>query len=214
MTAKPCALIGIGGHARVVVDVLRKMGREIAFATTTGTVEPGEEFAGIPVAGDDKYLETCDRDAVDLALGVGAPQSGDLRRTVWQSLSEMGFAAVTLVHPDAIVAQNARLDEGAQIMAGAIVQPGCRIGRGAIVNTGARIDHDCNIGDFVHVAPGATLCGNVETGSCTLIGAGATVIPGVIIGRDCHIAAGSTVTGNLADGAQARLELTARTDND
>jgi UDP-perosamine 4-acetyltransferase len=204
MTAKPCALIGSGGHARVAVDVLRMMQRNVLFALTAEPYDEGDMFGGVPIVGDDTYLDAYLPDDLDLVLGVGAPRLGDTRHSMWNKFAAKGYRAVTLIHPATVIAADAIVEEGAQIMAGVIVQPGCQICSGAIVNTGARIDHDCTIGPFAHVAPGATLCGDVTIGENSLVGAAASVTPGVTIGRNCRIDAGITVTRDLKDGGQVR----------
>lgn len=205
MTAKPCALIGSGGHARVAVDVLRMMQRKALFALTADAYDDGDTLGGVPIVGDDTYLDAYSPDDLDLVLGVGAPRLGDIRHSVWEKFATRGYQAVTLIHPDTVISKDTIVEEGAQIMAGAIIQPGCRIHTGAIVNTGARVDHDCTIGPFAHVAPGATLCGNVAIGENTLVGAAAAVTPGVTIGRNCQINAGTTISRDIGDGGQVRL---------
>jgi len=190
---KPCVIIGSGGHAKVVIDILRLMGRTISFATTKNFSAEGNEISGIPIVGDDTYLDAFGPDKVDLALGVGAPKLGNLRQSVWSSFETKGYHPVTLIHPSAIVSPEVVIGDGAQIMAGSVIQPGCRIGSGAIINTGATIDHDCHVEPFAHIAPGVTLCGNVTVGENSLIGAGATVIPGITIGSNCLVAAGAIV---------------------
>lgn len=204
MTAKPCALIGSGGHAKVTVDVLRLMCREILFALTAEPYVDGDTVGGVPIVGNDEYLDRYFPEDMDLVLGVGAPRLGDVRQSVWKEFAAKGFRQVTLIHPSAVISSEACLDEGAQVMAGAVIQPGCRIGTGAIVNTGVRMDHDCVIGPFSHVAPGATLCGNVEIGENSLVGAAAVLTPGVFVGANCLIDAGAILSRNLESGGRAR----------
>jgi sugar O-acyltransferase (sialic acid O-acetyltransferase NeuD family) len=214
MTAMTCALIGTGGHARVVVDVLQRMECDILFALTAKSFEQGDTIGGVPIVGHDSYLDDYSPGDLDLALGVGAPRLGDIRHSVWEKFAVRGFRQVTLVHPSAVIAPDVVLGEGAQIMAGAVIQPGCDIGSGAIVNTGARIDHECTIGPFAHVAPGATLCGNVAVGEQSLVGAAATLTPGVTIGANCRIDAGITISRDVKPGGHVHLARDQETTND
>ena len=204
MTARPCALIGTGGHARVAVDVLQKMQRNVLFALTADAHDEGDTLGGVPIVGGDAYLDRYSPDDLDIVLGVGAPRLGDTRHSIWAKFAARGYRAVTLIHPSAVIAPDVILEDGAQVMAGAIIQPGSRIGSGAIVNTGARVDHDCIIAPFAHVAPGATLCGNVTIGGNSLVGAAAVVTPGVTVGKNCRINAGAAVSRDLKDGVNAR----------
>ena len=72
---------------------------------------------------------------------------------------------MTLIHPNATVADSAQIGAELVIMAGAVINPYAQLGKGCIVNTRASVDHDCNVGDYVHVAVGAHLCGTVEVGA-------------------------------------------------
>lgn len=200
MSTHPCIIIGSGGHAKVVIDVLRQMDRTILFATSDNPSASNAQVSGVPIIGDDSCLETYEPDDIDLTLGVGAPKLGDLRQKVWAPFAKRGFQQVTLIHPSAVISTDVTLDEGAQIMAGATIQPGCHIGKGAIINTGATVDHDCHIGNFAHVAPGVTLCGSVKVGENSLVGAGVTATPGINIGKNCHISAGAAISLDVADG--------------
>lgn len=204
MMAKPCVLIGSGGHARVAAEVLRKMRRDVLFALTAGDYEEGDVIGGVPIVGDDAFLDAYSPDDLDIALGVGAPRLGDIRYSVWEKFAAKGYRAVTLLDPDAVIAPDTVLEDGAQIMAGTVIQPESRIGGGAIINTGARIDHDCTIGRFAHIAPGATLCGNVTIGDNSLVGAAAVVTPGVTIGSNCQVDAGAVVSRDLQNGGKVR----------
>ena len=103
------------------------------------------------------------------------------------------FRFATIVHPDAIIASNVNLAEGAQIMAGVIIQTGVKVGRDTIINTGAVLDHDCNIGDNCHLAPSVVCSGSVLIGNNSHIGTGSIILENRSIGKNCIIAAGSTV---------------------
>lgn len=193
MNKRSYVLIGSGGHARVVAEVLRKLGQEIAFATSINEEDHGGTIDGIPIVGDDSLVELHDPGDIELVLGVGAPKSGSIRRDIWRRFDVQGYCAATVIDPSAIIARDTVVGAGAQIMAGAIIQPGCRIGAGTIVNTGAVVDHDSTIGSFAHIAPGTTLCGNVVVGDNTLVGAGSTIVPGSTVADNCMIPAGTVV---------------------
>lgn len=192
---KPVVIIGGGGHASVVLDVLRLRGRDVA-----GFVAPDGNLGGLCRLGDDAWLDSQDARAFELAMGIGMVRPGPFRPALFDRLKGRGFAFATLAHPSAVVAASATLGEGAQIMAGAVVQPGAAIGANAIVNSRAVIDHDCRIGDHVHVATGAALSGGVEVGEGALVGTGAAIIQGIRIGAQALVAAGATVVRDVADG--------------
>ncbi len=135
----------------------------------------------------------------ELGYCIGFNMNGRGRIDLHEKLVGMELQPVTLVHPSAVVAGDAVIGAGSQIMAGVIVGPEAKIGRQCIVNTGASIDHENILEDGVEISPGATLCGLVSVGAFAWIAAGATVLPLVKIGRDAVVGAGAVVNKNVPD---------------
>lgn len=190
-------LYGAGGHAKVVLDVLRARGI-FPSCVCDDAPEAASEFCGLPV------LRGTAAPAGAAIVSIGKSEA---RREIVEFLRSRGDVEfLTAVHPSAVVSPSARLGAGTVVMPGALVNAEAVVGEHCIVNTGASIDHDCRIGDFSHIAPHATLCGNVSVGEGTWIGAGATVIQGVSIGKRCFVGAGTVVAKDLPDGAFACTE--------
>jgi len=196
----PFIIIGAGGHALVVADLLLSQGTPVLGFTDADRRLHGKNLLGLPVLGDDSVLTTHPHDSIALALGIGSTGDNTVRRRLFENLSAQGYRFPCLIHPSAVVGRSVEIKDGGQIMAGAIIQTCCRIGTNAIVNTRAGLDHDCSIGDHVHIAPGATLCGgvNVETGAH--VGAGATILQGVDIGANALIGAGAVIHRPVSAG--------------
>lgn len=196
----PLILIGCGGHARVVLDALRAMGRSCA-----GVAAPDcETFEGVPGLGDDAAVFAGFPGGADAALGLGGtPGKGasgaQQRRRVYEAYVSAGFRFPPVIGRGAILSPAAELADGAQVMAGAVLQPGARIGPNALVNTGACVDHDSVLESHAMVAPGAVLCGGVTIGQEAYVGAGAVVLQGIRIGARAVVAAGATATVDVPD---------------
>lgn len=192
-------LIGGGGHAHVVADVLSALGRPVR-----GFVAPSCKtvLEGVDWLGSDAVLDDLAPGSADLALGVGATGDASLRRALYQKLKGHGHGLPALVHPTASLASSVRLGDAAQVMLGAAIQTGVVIGVNAIINTGAIVDHDCRIGDHAHVAPGAVLCGDVKIGDGAHVGAGARIIQGLSIGAGALVAAGAVVVADVPDNGR------------
>lgn len=207
MDPKPFIIVGAGGHAKVVADLLLEMGETVLGLTDSDPARHGQEVLGLAVLGGDDVLGDYEPQAVHLALGVGAAGT-DLvaalrqRQAIAAGLLEAGYGFPDLVHLDAIVGRDCLIGAGAQVMAGAVVQAGTRVGAFAIVNSRASVDHDCTIGAGAHIAPGAVLGGGVEVGAGAYVGLGASVVHGVKIGSGALIGAGAAVTQDVADGAR------------
>ncbi|MEH6469995.1 MAG: acetyltransferase [Halopseudomonas sp.] len=194
---KKLIILGSGGHAHVLIDCLRALGK-----TPLGIIDPNKQrgessLFGLPVLGGDEAVFDYSPDETMLINGIGAMPGTNLRQTLYQRFSEAGFSFVTVVHPNAYVAEDAVLAEGVQVMAGAVIQAGSQLGNDCIVNTGACIDHDCRIAAHGHISPGATLCGNVQLGEHVHIGSGAVIIQGLNIGANSVIGAGAIVTKTI-----------------
>lgn len=183
------AIIGASGHGRVVADIARRNDyKEIVFLDDDDSIH---ECGGYPVIG--KSFEAGMIDA-DVIIGIG---NTVVRKQIQESTPDEKL--VTLIHPDAVVAEDAVIGKGTVVMAGAVINPGVRIGKGCIINTCSSVDHDCVVGDYVHIAVGSHLCGTVTVENGTWIGAGATVSNNVYICSDCMIGAGAVIVNDIRE---------------
>lgn len=193
------AVIGAGGHGKVVVGTLQAAGHAVAGLFDHDRARWGQAVLGVEVVGPVEELTRLGIERAVLAIGDNRRRSELARQ-----LSATGIAWQTVVHPSAVVHESARLGEGSVVFAGAVVQPDVTVGRHAIVNTGASIDHDCSLGDFVHVAPGAHLAGGVSLGDGAFLGIGCSVLPGLAIGAWAVAGSGAAVVGDVAAGATVK----------
>ena len=197
---KRVVVVGAGGHARSVCDILLATG---AFEIV-GLLDPGagEGFFDIPVLGGDALLPELIRSDRELGAFV-ALGDNRLREEKTRELERLGYGVVNAVSPHAVVSPHAKLGRGIAIMPGAIVNACADIGDGCVLNTNCSIDHDTLVGAFTHIAPGATLCGRVTVGRRCFIGAGATVIDTLQLGDDLVLGAGATAIRSLPGGHTA-----------
>lgn len=195
-------LLGTGGHAKVLADILLQKGQEIV-----ATVSPGERSDNFPLATvshytEDESVHEFSPDEHYLVNGIGFLPETTLRERLFVDFKEKGFSFFSVVSPHAVVSPFATLAEGVQVMAGAIIQAGTAIASNSIINTGAQVDHDCIVGAHSHIAPSATLCGHVTVGNNVHIGAGATVIQSINIESRAIIGVGANVVCNVKPSAK------------
>ena len=200
---KRVAIIGAGGHGRVVADILQAMNSAGSTVEFAGFIDrtPGEG-----IIGTDDDLETIKQShgVNAFIVGIGSLRGGShTRARLFETYLNAGLEPTSAVHPRAVVADSAAIGAGTAVMAGAILNPGVRIGLNAIINTGAIIDHDCRLGDHTHIAPGAVMSGDVTVGANALVGVGAVVRQGISIGDGATIGAGATVVSDIAAGQTA-----------
>ena len=182
-------IIGAGGHARVVADIVLRQGdRVLGFLddSPTATGAYGIDLLG-PVDDYKKYPHA------RFLIGIG---SAAVRRKLAARLEDVTWH--TAIHPAATVSRlGVTVGEGTVVMAGAVVSPGARIGDHCILNTGSIVEHDNTIGNYVHISVGAKTAGTVTIGDGTWVGIGATVSNGLTVCGDCMIGAGAVVVKNI-----------------
>jgi len=192
------AIIGYGGHAYVVCDILLLMQQHLA-----GYCEAKQKLANpyaLPYLGNEQDLAVLAQlkaAQYNYFIAIG---NNHLRQKIYQSLVPHLLEPCLAIHPRACLSGRAMVGKGTMLGAGTIVNACARIGKGVICNTNAIIEHECEINDFAHIAPGAVLCGNVSVGEKSFIGANAVIKQGVRIGSNVLVGAGAVIIHNIPDG--------------
>ena len=201
--SKPLIILGAGGHAKVIYDVLTQLEAEV-IGCVSPDLEVGSKFCNTRILGGDKVIQNFHKDEILLVNGIGSLPYKQKRWEIALKMRNDGYKFATIIHPKAIIATEVELCEGVQIMAGVVIQAGSKISQDTIINTGVLIDHDCTIRQNCHLAPGSSLCGGVEIGSNTHIGAGAILTEYISIGSNCKIGAGSLIYKSVADNVSLK----------
>ncbi|CAA7603173.1 Bacterial transferase hexapeptide (six repeats) [Acididesulfobacillus acetoxydans] len=199
MDKKPLIIIGAGGQAKVLLDILLAQNAAILGLTDADTASPGvgRHVLGVPVlGGDSRVLEHSPED-IRLVNALGSVRRTGKRREIFRHFRALGYSFASVFHPAAVISRLTELGEGVQLMAGAVVQAGAVLGDNVLVNTRACVDHDCRIGAHAHLAPGATLSGGVTLGEGVHVGTGAVIIQGIMIGDGATIGAGAVVVRDV-----------------
>jgi sugar O-acyltransferase (sialic acid O-acetyltransferase NeuD family) len=196
-------ILGAGGHAQVVADILLRSLEKRGVYKPIGFLDDnpkliGTTFLSLPVLGIIAQLDESKHDAVIVAIG-----DNHTRARLFQLVKARGERVVSAVHPSATLAPDVCLREGAMICAGVVVNTGTVICDDVILNTGCTVDHHNYVGSHAHVAPGVHLGGNVHIGEGAFIGIGTAVIPGCSVGEWAMIGAGSVVTKDIPPYATA-----------
>lgn len=195
MPTEILALLGAGGHAKVVYNAVCLAWPGICvLILDDDPAKQNSRFLNVKVQvpiGPISALPEC----VHVAIG-----DNTARRLLGDAVLRAGKILATICHPKASVSEFASIEDGVFVGAGAIVAPDANIGTGVIVNHAAVIDHDCRVGSWSHIAPTATLGGGVTVGEYCMIGAGSVILPGISIGDNAIVAAGAVVTRNVSSG--------------
>ncbi|NCI49052.1 acetyltransferase [Sediminibacterium roseum] len=181
------ALIGAGGHAKVIIEIIEEMDGRIVFVND-------DESSVTTVLG---YSVSVEKPPVNVAALIAVGNNRTRKKIALEAKNPFE----TAVHPRANLSSRCKIGEGTVVMAGATINSETRIGKHCIINTNASVDHDCEIEDFVHIAPGSSVAGGVSIGEGTLVGIGSAIVPGIRIGKWATIGAGSVVIENVPDYA-------------
>lgn len=190
---------GAGGHALVVADIIRLVGKyEIAgFLDDINPQRRGTDFLGCRVLGGREVLGDLKRRAIDHV--IFAFGDSEMRLELSRLVFDMGYRLVTAVHPRAILAPDIRINAGTVVAAGAVINPGTVIGSNVIVNTSASIDHNCFIQDGAHIGPGTRLAGGVLVKRGAEVGIGSVIARSVTVGANARVGAGAVVLDDIPD---------------
>lgn len=197
-TRAALVLIGGGGHAKVLIAIVKKLDTYWIIGYTDQ--EDRGLVSDVPFVGSDKNLSgLADCGQLAVVLGVGQVGLGEARCELFARIQAPHLHFPAIVSPDAIVNQGVSIGDGTVVMDGAVINSDARIGCGAIVNTNTTIEHDVVLADWVHIGPGAVISGGAAIGRFSMIGAGATVIEGIHIADRCMVGAGAAVVNDLTE---------------
>lgn len=196
------AIIGAGGQARVVYEIL-SCHPDYNVAAFVDNVIPKvpEIIMGIPVIGDHSVLPGLIKDGVSGAIiAIGDNATRAMR---FEELRSLGFDMVSAIHPTAFIARNVSLGQGITVSIGAVINTNANIGDNAIINTNAIVEHEDKIGSHVHVGPGCAIAGRVTIKDGAFIGIGSVIKEYLTIGKNSIIGAGSVVLEDIPDNVIA-----------
>lgn len=193
-------LLGAGGQARVVCDILLNQAVHTVVAAIDVVKSPEPRFVlGIPVAGDHSSIPGLIANGV--TAGFVAIGDNDIRKMRFLELLDLRLKIVNAVHPFSFSSGHVLFGCGVMVGPGVIVGWGSQIGDNVILNSGAVIEHECEIGHHVHVGPRAVVAGGVRIGDSSFIGIGAVVREGVTIGDNVVVGAGTVVLDDVPANA-------------
>lgn len=189
------ALIGGGGHALSLIDILPSSLQVAGYVDFSPS-----GILPLKYLGDDPlFLSTASPEEYDVMVTFVSGCDCSLQRRAEIINRYKGFSSPIIIADSAIVSDKASVSDGCMVFNRAVVNSHATIAPHTVINTGAIIEHGCKIDKNVFIGPGAILCGGVNVGENTYIGAGAVIIPGVRICPDCIIGAGTVLIKDVTD---------------
>ena len=192
---KPLLLIGCGGHARSLIDVIETTCQWRIHGLVGLPEQVGSEILGYSVVGSDAQLPALREQCASAVLAIGQLSSPTTRQRLAAVLNQFAFQVPTLISPNAHISRHALIGSGTVVGHGAIVNSGAQVGQHCILNTRSLIEHDVRIGDHCHISTGALINGGVSVGDGSFIGSGAMLRESLQIPPGSVISAGKRVMG-------------------
>jgi sugar O-acyltransferase (sialic acid O-acetyltransferase NeuD family) len=191
---QPILLVGGGGHALSVVDVIEATNQ---FAIK-GIVDTNvQRLLGYPVLGDDSQLAEFIEKTPNCVISVGQIKSAQTRKHLFKKAKNLGYVLPNIISPFARIASSVKLADSICIMHHAIVSHLVVVGENTIINNQALIEHESNIGKHCHIATGAIINGCVSIGDECFIGSGAVVANNVSMCSNVVIGSGTVVIKDI-----------------
>lgn len=193
------AVIGAGGHGKVIADIAEESGWDNVVFFDSGW--PTKLTNGCwDIVGDDAGLFENIKKYDGFIVAIG---NNNARYSKTKQLIELGANVITLIHPTAVISKYSSVGAGSVVAANAVINPFSTIGLAAIINTSSSVDHDCVLGDAVHICPGVRLAGGVNIENLCWIGIGSSIRQLISIGTNSTVGAGSVVVKDIPSNATA-----------
>ncbi len=188
MGSNGIVLIGNGGHAKAVRDVIESLNGY--------SISLGGRPEIVHVIEDSRKAGDCSK-WTRFVIGVGQIKSARNRADIVEQFP--GVQWPTIISPNAYVSPAATIGQGVVIMHGAVVNARAIVGDFCIINTGAIVEHDAVVYEFCHVSTGAVVNGGAWVGRRCFIGSNAVVLNQIEICPDTVIGAGSVVCCRITE---------------
>ncbi len=192
---KPLLLIGCGGHARSLIELIESTSDWKIHGLVGLPEQLGSRVLGYPVICCDEDLPALRAECSSAVIAVGQLPDASRRAHLVKLLLDFGYQFPVLVSPHAVVSRHAQIGLGTTVGHGVIVNAGAVIGDHCIINTRALIEHDVHIGHQCHISTGVLVNGGVSVGSGSFIGSGAMIREGLHLPPLTVIGAAKRVMG-------------------
>jgi len=175
MKKEDILLIGGGGHAKSVIDVIELEGKYNIVGIVDKKELIGNSVLGHKIIACDDELAKLRESYSTAIVCVGHIKSNSIRVSIFNKLQELNFSLATVISPLAYVSKYACLEKGTVVMHHALINANAKIGKNCIINSKALIEHDAVIQDNVHISTGAIINGGSIIKENSFFGSGSII---------------------------------------
>ena len=137
------AIIGSGGHAKIIIDILNELNTYNIIGFYDDNTK--SKLYNLNHLGK---IDNIDKSINNFIIAIG---NNNIRKQIYDKNKNLTYP--NLIHPKSIISKNSILGIGNVICAGAVVQTDVIIGNHCIINTNSSIDHESIIKDYCSVCP-------------------------------------------------------------
>lgn len=191
---KKIILVGAGGHAKSVLEIIKKDNLFNVECIFTLLNKEQNNFIGIKKIQYNKTnLEKILSKVKYAHISFGQITNRKNRENEFIKLKKIGYKFPKIISRNTNISSDAKVGNGSIIMKGCIINSGVKIGENCIINSGSIIEHDVQIGDNCHIAPGAIINGSVIIGKNSFIGSGSILKQSIKLKKNSFIQAGKFI---------------------
>ena len=197
-------LVGAGGHAREVAEIVEHSRRERGTPGLLGFIDEdptsfGKDIDGFPVLGGTDWL----KENQEKARAIVAIGNISVRKRLGEQLSEWGVHLATAISPLAHISKRCQIGEGSMVFPGVVLSTNVTIGKHVILGVYSNVSHDSTVGDYSFLCPASMVTGGVTIGREVLLGTNSSVIPERSVGDRSIVGAGACVVKDVPSDVTA-----------
>lgn len=196
---KKLLIVGAGGFGKEVLYWAKQIQTENNLWGEIGFIDDNPNvFKGL--SSNDKVVSTIEeyepQNDEYLICAIGNPKD---KFRICDQLIKKGAKFTNLIHPTAVVAENAVLGTGVILAPYSIVSVNATIGNFVTLMSYSIIGHDATVGSGCTICDHCNVMGNVRIEDSVFLGGSAAILPNIHIQNNATVGAGSVVTRKVKD---------------
>lgn len=119
------------------------------------------------------------------------------KKALDQIAHHTNFKPFTFIHPNAFVAETAKIGDGVFVHANVTISTECVIDDYVLLHMNSSVGHHSHIKTHATLLPGVRVSGNVSVGERSIIGSNSVIFQGVRVGKDNRVDCLSYIKSDL-----------------
>jgi sugar O-acyltransferase (sialic acid O-acetyltransferase NeuD family) len=190
-------IIGASGYGGEVLGYVKAINEKFQQYYVLGFIDDdktkhGKTMFSHKVIGDISWFN--ENKDVGCIIAIGDPAN---RKKIYGKLKDKGIKVHTIIHPSAIIGENASIGEGCIIGANTILTVEVTIGKCVILNINCTVGHCSTIGSFSTINPSVNISGDCTIYDGVYLGTNSSIIHKTSIGEGSVIGAGAVVIKDI-----------------